>query len=122
MATPKPFEAAPGVTGTAFQQPAPGSDGPAALAQLEAHPQQIDCPNCSKRTQTRVEGRSKGKQTFMNVMWWPLPGRRHWWEKTHWFCENCDYELAVQKYGKDLEVLWNGQSGSETTGSPASGH
>jgi hypothetical protein len=47
----------------------------------------------------------KGKQQFMNVFWWPLPNRKTWWEKTHWFCSNCDIELAMQKDGKELEVL-----------------
>ena len=41
----------------------------------------------------------------MNVFWWPLPNRKTWWEKTHWFCSNCDIELAMQKDGKELQVL-----------------
>lgn len=40
---------------------------------------------------------------FMNVMWWPLPNRRQWWEKTHWFCEACGEEVATQVYGHDVK-------------------
>lgn len=76
------------------------------LTQLVATRQQpVDCPSCHEHTLTSVEGRSEGRQQFMNVFWWPLPDRKHWWEKTHWYCSGCKVELAVQKRGKELRVL-----------------
>ena len=44
-------------------------------------------------------------KTFMNVLWWPLPDRRLFWEKKYWYCQECNKELAIQKRGKDLQVL-----------------
>jgi hypothetical protein len=67
-------------------------------------PELVECPNCHRTTQTRVVGRSKGKERFMNIFWWPMPERKHWWEKTEWFCGECDKELATQKFGKEIEV------------------
>lgn len=68
-------------------------------------PQNIDCPNCHEKHETRVKGRSEGKKKLHNVLWWPLPNRKHYWEKTYWYCSNCDHELAMQKFGKPLQVL-----------------
>ncbi|KXJ90461.1 hypothetical protein Micbo1qcDRAFT_164037 [Microdochium bolleyi] len=68
-------------------------------------PETIDCPRCHQRATTRVEGRSEGKKKFMNVFWWPLPGRKHWWEETRWSCDQCEALLATQKWGKNMNVL-----------------
>lgn len=75
------------------------------LNKLQPQPQLVDCPNCKQQAETVVQGRSKGKQRFMNIFWWPLPNRKHWWEKIHWYCKNCEVELAMQKEGHPLEVL-----------------
>ena len=64
--------------------PAPASDAVCPLDQLTREPAYIQCPNCNQRAQTEVKGRSKGMERFMNVFWWPLPGRRHWWEEVKW--------------------------------------
>lgn len=74
------------------------------LEKLKLEPQWVDCPLCKKQAQTKVQGRSDGKRKFMNVFWWPLPGRETWWEKTHWYCTSCNGELAMQKNGKELQV------------------
>lgn len=87
-------------------QAADGSSQPSVpLERLQRRPQWIDCPNCKTKAQTQVQGRSPGKQTFMNVFWWPLPNRKHWWETTHWYCKNCHKEVASQKDGKDIQLL-----------------
>ncbi|KAJ6438857.1 LITAF-like zinc ribbon domain-containing protein [Purpureocillium lavendulum] len=75
------------------------------LRQLRPQPQWIECPKCGETAQTQVQGRSKGMQTFMNVFWWPLPGRKYWWEKTRWLCGNCEAQLAMQKNNEDLVVM-----------------
>ncbi len=75
------------------------------LRQLRPEPQWIDCPKCGQTAQTQIQCRSEGKQKFMNVFWWPLPGRKHWWEKTRWLCGNCNEELAMQKFNDDLQIL-----------------
>lgn len=82
-----------------------GSAPVVPLSQLQMKPQSIDCPNCHERHQTKVAGRSEGKKKLHNILWWPMPNRKHYWEKTHWYCSNCDYELAMQKFGKPLQVL-----------------
>ncbi|KAF4121042.1 hypothetical protein GMORB2_2528 [Geosmithia morbida] len=90
------------------QQQVPSTSGPVTvpLTQLSPTRQQwIDCPGCSRPTRTSVEGRSEGRKLFMNVFWWPLPNRKHWWEKTHWYCSGCRTEVAVQKRGEDLRIL-----------------
>jgi hypothetical protein len=97
-----PPAGAPG--GLAPQEGAPG-DKVVPLDRLRQEPQLIDCPNCKVKAPTKVQGRSKGKQQFMNVFWWPLPNRKTWSEKVHWYCSNCDIELAMQKDGKELQVL-----------------
>ncbi|KAI6778290.1 uncharacterized protein J7T54_008468 [Emericellopsis cladophorae] len=74
------------------------------IEKLDVRPQWVHCPHCNQDTQTRIQGRSEGKAKFMDVFWWPLPNRRHWWEKTHWYCLKCDKELAMQKYGKELQI------------------
>ncbi|OAQ60558.1 LITAF-like zinc ribbon domain-containing protein [Pochonia chlamydosporia 170] len=84
---------------------APNTTPGIPLDKLQPRAQWIDCPECGKRSQTVVEGRSEGMKTFMNLMWWPLPGRKHWFEKIHWSCSNCNKQLAMQKNGKDLQVL-----------------
>lgn len=84
--------------------PAPAGDA-RPLDALTAQPEWIDCPNCHQRAQTEIQGRSKGKQRFMNVFWWPLPNRKHWWEEVKWFCSNCKIQVASQKNGKNLQVL-----------------
>ncbi|KAL6857538.1 hypothetical protein ACO1O0_004976 [Amphichorda felina] len=90
------------------EPPANGLSEPAVpLDRLQHRPQWIDCPSCHARSQTQVQGRSQGKQRFMNVFWWPLPGRKHWWETTHWFCKSCHTEIASQKNGKDIQILVN---------------
>lgn len=76
-----------------------------SLDKLEPRAQWIDCPKCNRRTQTVVQGRSERKQNMMSLMFWPLPNCKHWWEQTHWFCKECNTELAKQKYGKEMEVL-----------------
>ena len=76
-----------------------------SLDRLRPLPQWIECPKCGKTTQTEVKGRSDGMRKFMNVFWWPLPGREEWFEKTHWFCAECHEEVAMQKSGKDVKVL-----------------
>ncbi|KAH7029561.1 uncharacterized protein B0I36DRAFT_385039 [Microdochium trichocladiopsis] len=68
-------------------------------------PETIDCPSCHQRAQTTVKGRTDGMKTFMNVFWWPLPDRKHWWEETKWYCENCKVQVASQKHGKNIQVL-----------------
>jgi DNA-directed RNA polymerase subunit RPC12/RpoP len=112
-----------GLTGTAFQTPpqpntyntnntttphssttTTSSSTPTQLSNLQPQPEPITCPNCGVQTHTRVEGRTKNMKTFMNVFWWPLPGRREWWEKTQWFCENCEKKLATMKKGKEVRV------------------
>ncbi|SPO01394.1 uncharacterized protein DNG_04070 [Cephalotrichum gorgonifer] len=75
------------------------------LEELKVEPQWIDCPNCKQTAQTTVKGRGEGMNLFMDVMFWPIRGRRHWFETTHWFCSNCEKELASQKNGKELRVL-----------------
>ncbi|KAG9249764.1 uncharacterized protein F5Z01DRAFT_467021 [Emericellopsis atlantica] len=87
--------------------PEPAGKNIVPLEKLDVRPQWVHCPQCNRDTQTRVQGRSEGKTKFMNVFWWPLPNRRHWWEKTHWYCLKCDKELAMQKYGKELQVTAN---------------
>lgn len=75
------------------------------LNKLRIEPQWVDCPNCKETAQTMVKGRGEGMQTFMSIMFWPISGRKHWFEKTHWFCSNCEKELASQKNGEELQVL-----------------
>jgi hypothetical protein len=77
---------------------------PVPLSQLRVEEQWIDCPSCKNRTRTRIQARSKGMKQFMNVFWWPLPGRKDWWSTVRWFCASCNAELASQKDRKDLQV------------------
>jgi hypothetical protein len=41
-----------------------------------------------------------------------MPGRRHWWEKTEWFCGECEREVARQKFGKEIEVVGTPEEGA----------
>ncbi|KAK2595210.1 hypothetical protein QQS21_007063 [Conoideocrella luteorostrata] len=75
------------------------------LDKLQPMAQWIHCPGCQKQAETVVKGRSDGMMTFMNIMWWPLPGREHWWETTKWHCSNCHKLVARQKSRKNLEVM-----------------
>lgn len=75
------------------------------LNELSGEPQWVNCPNCKETAQTRVKGRGKGMHIFMDLMFWPIPGRRHWFETTHWFCGNCEMKLASRKNGKEVRVL-----------------
>ncbi|KAJ2976888.1 hypothetical protein NQ176_g4686 [Zarea fungicola] len=75
------------------------------LDKLRALPQTVECPHCHNIVKTSVQGRGKGMQRFMNVMFWPLPDRRYWWETMTWRCGECEAALATQKNGKDLKVL-----------------
>ncbi|KAJ4149979.1 hypothetical protein LMH87_010750 [Akanthomyces muscarius] len=84
------------------QEPAPKA--PVALERLRPVSQTIECPHCGKLVKTTIEGRGKGMQRFMDVMFWPLPGRRNWWETTTWRCGACEASLASQKNGKELKV------------------
>ena len=68
-------------------------------------PETIDCPSCGQRAQITVQGRSEGKKKFMNVFWWPMPDRKHWWEETRWHCGHCEVQVASQKHGKNVQVL-----------------
>lgn len=79
------------------------------LERLRPEPQMVDCPHCHKTTQTRLEGRGKGMKLFMNIFWWPLPGRRTWWETLKWHCGECGEVLATQKNGKELVVGGDGK-------------
>ncbi|KAJ1325440.1 LITAF-like zinc ribbon domain-containing protein [Microdochium nivale] len=76
-----------------------------AALRADVRPQTVDCPSCGQRTTARVEARSEGKRRFMNVFWWPLPGREHWWEETKWYCGGCEVQLASQKWGMNMNVL-----------------
>lgn len=84
---------------------AQGSKAVVPLARLRPLPQWIECPKCGKTTQTEVQGRSKKMRRFMNVFWWPLPGREQWWETLHWSCSDCQQEVATQKNGKELKLV-----------------
>ncbi|RFU81115.1 litaf-like zinc ribbon domain-containing [Trichoderma arundinaceum] len=75
------------------------------LENLQPSPEWVNCPNCKQHAQTSVQGRTEGMRKFMNVFWWPLPNREHWFEETKWFCSNCNKQLAIQKHGKNLQVL-----------------
>jgi DNA-directed RNA polymerase subunit RPC12/RpoP len=75
------------------------------LEHLSREPQHIHCPKCKQNQKTMVKGRSKGMMTFMDIFWWPLPNRKHWFETVHWFCGNCNVEVAMKKSGKPIQVL-----------------
>lgn len=75
------------------------------LSELKLEPQWVACPNCKETAQTTVKARGEGMQTFVSFMFWPMSGRRHFFETTRWFCSNCDKELASKKNGKELQVL-----------------
>lgn len=90
-------------TETTTLQPT-GQRAPVALERLRPLSQTVECPHCGKLVHTSVEGRGKGMQRFMDVMFWPLPGRRYWWETTTWRCSECEATLASQKNGKEIKV------------------
>ena len=55
----------------------------------------------------------------MNVLWWPLPGRRHWWEKTEWVCggeDGCGARVARGRWGKGVEEVFGGVDGGAEEG------
>ncbi|TQV90725.1 hypothetical protein IF1G_10677 [Cordyceps javanica] len=84
--------------GTTSRQPVP-------LDLMRPYRQTIECPHCGNTAQTIIEGRGDGMKLFMNIFFWPLPGRRDWWGTTRWRCGNCEAPLASQKYGKDIQVV-----------------
>lgn len=86
-------------------QTTPGPERIVPLNRLQYKRQRVECPKCQQPNHTLVEGRSAGKKMFMNVFFWPLPGRKYWWETIHWYCEGCNVELAKQKGNDDIEVL-----------------
>ncbi|KAM3463710.1 hypothetical protein NHJ6243_003115 [Beauveria neobassiana] len=83
----------------------PATRAPVALERMRPVSQTVQCPHCGQIVKTIVDGRGKGMQRFMDVFFWPLPGRRNWWETTTWRCGDCEVVLASQKNGKDIKVM-----------------